>query len=303
MKVNFLRIAFITVLTLLFVGCGSSSGGNSNSDYTETKYSGILIDSVVQGVRYECGTDTTSNYTDADGRFECSSVPIQFYIGNIKLGEISVIPTDDKVYIQDIVGVDRNNTTDPILIKIAQLLQSLDDDGDVSERIVISRTRNDLFTDMEVIDISDFDLNELVIKDPTITLVTPEEAIAHLLLTISGRTTDETTDGTANNVNLNTVAVDNILHPVVITKNGYTIEVLTNGTIPIEPSKSTLALFGHIKTMSDYVVLEINDSYAFGTQFQIVVKDTNGNIVGESVIVKHAKVNDADIGINYGTIK
>ncbi|MBU1667430.1 tandem-95 repeat protein [bacterium] len=260
MKLNFLRMVLITIITLLFAACGGGSSfteTNTTTPPTETTtYTGTLIDAKVVGARYECGADTTSHYTDEDGKFECTAVPIRFYIGKIKLGEISTINSDGEVRIQEFVsGVERTNTSDPRVVKIARFLQSLDEGGHPNDAIVISRARNALFT--ESIDIANFDLNDLVVKDNTIELVSESDAIAHLQLTVGitdGGTTDGgTTDGGTTDGGT--------------TDGGTTDGGTTDGgtTEPPVVSKATgtgLASKGPFRAGSEVIAYELDDNGA-----------------------------------------
>ena len=135
-KINALALSTITAFALIGCGGGGSSGGSNSSSsnsgtitpttpiVTTTTTTGTLIDDKVSGVKYVNGT--ASGFTDANGQFPYTSGTVEFYLGDIKLGSLSSIPTDKNVFIQDILGIDRTDTSNAKVLKIASLLQSLD---------------------------------------------------------------------------------------------------------------------------------------------------------------------------------
>ena len=113
-------ISTIVALTIL-VGCGDSSSDNSSSGSNGI---GHYVDSPVGGVDYLCGNN--SGVTDKNGTFKFeTNKGCEFKLGNIVLKKV---PSDE---LFDGKTVIENNIT------IAQVLQSLDDDGNVSNGITI----------------------------------------------------------------------------------------------------------------------------------------------------------------------
>ncbi|SFV61355.1 Autotransporter adhesin [hydrothermal vent metagenome] len=112
-------IAALALFSL--VGCG----GSDSSDNTQTG-TGYYVDSAVAGVDYTCGN--RSGVTGSDGKFvfekgqDCT-----FKLNNIPLRSV---PASD---LADGTKIVENNTT------VAQLLQSIDTDGNVSNGIQISK--------------------------------------------------------------------------------------------------------------------------------------------------------------------
>ena len=99
-----------------------------------------LIGGPVEGLSYAC--NSIGGITGHDGSFEyqdgCTAL---FSIGGITLGEILVSDintTDKKVFISEVLGLDRNSISNPQLIQLLQLLQPLDKNNDPSDGIVIS---------------------------------------------------------------------------------------------------------------------------------------------------------------------
>ncbi len=143
----------IVALTALLIGCGGGSssstpasnttGGStsSNSDIV-----GHLVDAPVEGVFYSCGGPNYRGFTDKEGSFYCENSSVEFYIGKLSLGSVNIPTADGNVYPQDLVGVSRTDFTNPKVIKMTQLLQSLDEDTLPSNGIKIAKTVGDKFT-------------------------------------------------------------------------------------------------------------------------------------------------------------
>lgn len=126
--------------TLLLVGCGSSSSDTVASTIdTTVATTAYLVDSAVQNVDYDCITDNDlDKVTGTDGAFTCRTMnQVRFRIGELVLGEIDALPADGYVFPQDLVGVHRENIMDERVTAMAQLLQSLDEDGNVTNGIQI----------------------------------------------------------------------------------------------------------------------------------------------------------------------
>lgn len=151
-KINKIGLSLYTTIVLGLSGCGGGGGGAATSSTT-----GYLVDSAVAGVEYSCGA--TTGLTGSDGAFSCSSFPVTFKIGSLTLGSISSLSSGDKVMPQDLVGVDRTNTSHNKVLNLAVLLQSLDDDGNPDNGISISSSiRGSLNSS---VDIQNVTLNEV----------------------------------------------------------------------------------------------------------------------------------------------
>ncbi len=136
-----------TLTALVLIGCGSSSDSTSLSSTT-----GYLVDSPVANADYDCIADGVYNQvTGSDGAFTCQNMSqVRFRIGELILGEITSLPIDTYVFPQDLAGVTRTDTLlDEKVTTLAQLLQSLDEDGDPTNGIVISNDVKDLLVDGE----------------------------------------------------------------------------------------------------------------------------------------------------------
>lgn len=114
--------------TAALVACG---GGGSGSTTAKTGY---FIDSAVQGLQYKSGA--LSGITDSGGTFQYEDgQPVTFSIGNLELG--SVVVNNNRVFPVDLISgaTDENH---PKVSLMAQILQTLDSDGDASNGITIT---------------------------------------------------------------------------------------------------------------------------------------------------------------------
>jgi len=183
-KTRYIQLFFVCAIAILSVGCGggtNSSGqsGNSNNGSGENpaveEYKNQLVDSPLAGVDYYCDNKGMQKTTN-NGEFSCHHTPIVFKIGKLKLGTIYRFTFDGKIFPQDLVGVSRANVTDEKLIEMVRLLQSLDEDGNISISITIPSDMASKFDDE---DINDRTLDELA-DIAGVELVSKEVAIAHL---------------------------------------------------------------------------------------------------------------------------
>lgn len=182
---NKLKVLCFSILLLLLSACSEDSSDNSL-----TPLEAYLIDAPVEGVAFY--TPSSSGYTDANGSFNylSSDSLVEFKIGGIHVGNFNLlnINSDKKILITDLVGVDRNDSTNPQVVKVLQLLQSLDSDNNSSNRIVIESSTRDALEDVSL-DFADANITqeELNTTITTLgkTLVTPEEATAHFEITLN----------------------------------------------------------------------------------------------------------------------
>lgn len=119
-----------TFFTLFLAACGSSGSDAGNPAIKE----GIFLDSAVEGLNYESGGQ--SGITDEDGTFFFEEgQSIRFSLGGIVIGE--AIPQSVMTPVELVGGAE--DETHPTVINISRFLQSLDDDGDLSNGIQISQ--------------------------------------------------------------------------------------------------------------------------------------------------------------------
>ncbi len=180
-----LLLPVIISLFLLLSAC--SSGGGNSPDNNATQ-SGVFIDSPVEGLSY--ASATLNGTTDADGTFSYeTNETVTFSIGDITLGSTSGAAVITPV---DMVN-GATSETDPVVTNIARFLQTLDDDGNPDNGIMISNTVSNLAAGKNIdfmLSTSDFENNgnvQTVIADLTAstsagarTLVTATQAQTHL---------------------------------------------------------------------------------------------------------------------------
>jgi len=128
----------IFIFTIMFIlGCGGGGGGETpNNSSLRTSY---FIDAPVKGLNYECGD--IKGVTDEKGAFSCIQAPVVFKIGSLEIGKIDAFTSDNNVFPQDLIKVPREDVNNEKVVALAQFLQSLDDDGDITEYIDITDTQ------------------------------------------------------------------------------------------------------------------------------------------------------------------
>ena len=123
---------------------GTCSGTNVVAVVVASGDEAMFLDAAIEGVAYN--SPSYSGYTDAAGTFQFRrGEKTTFTIGKLALGTIdgNAIPTDKLMFLQDLVGTSRADTGHAIVKKMAQLLQTLDDDGNADNGIRITQTMHD----------------------------------------------------------------------------------------------------------------------------------------------------------------
>ncbi len=168
------KLLLILLFTILLTSCNSTTGSADNNQGVTR----ILTDSPINGVSYTC--DGITKITKNGGEFNCQNTPVTFKIGSLELGTImKTFPADNKIFPQDLAGVKRDNFTDNTVVKIARLLQSLDDDGTITSTIDISPDVADKFTD-DGLNFDDDDALDTLAQIAGVSLVDENQAISHL---------------------------------------------------------------------------------------------------------------------------
>jgi len=202
---------FGLTIGLFFSACDSNSQTNREIEEPKRDIVGQFIDSAVEGVEYRCGN--IIDVTDKNGTFFCTELPVSFHIGDILLGKVTIIPSDKQVFPQDLVDVNRSEVNNTQVIKLALLLQSLDNDNNATNGIQITDTIKELF-DEEII-ISEVTIDELKArihsKDINLIFKDIEEVINHLSFSVGIRNDSENieTNDNDNNPEINTTIDSN----------------------------------------------------------------------------------------------
>jgi hypothetical protein len=125
-------------VTAILVGCGgggsSSTTGGSNPPVA--KNGGIFVDSPVKGLSYACQTSGTSGKTDATGRYDCAvgDTTVAFAIGTRNIGTTLIAPVITPRSFFNGTGRDDE------ILNLAQLLQTMDKDGNPDNGIELDET-------------------------------------------------------------------------------------------------------------------------------------------------------------------
>ncbi len=196
-KQNITIIILSVLIALFFTACGGGGGSmqsSSASNGNTGSMVGVFIDSPVSGLDYRC--DGTIRKTDDQGHFTCKNAPVDFYLGNLKIGSISKMTDDYLVFPQDISEQPRSAALHPEVTKLAILLQSLDSDEDPSNGIDIKQNTLDILDQVvaQGTNIQDMSLDDLktslgsIISKSTqnrLRLVTTMDAQMHILTSMS----------------------------------------------------------------------------------------------------------------------
>jgi len=174
-------ITFITLL-LFFHACG---GGASQHEPREEKIL-YFVDSPTNGIDYTCGerSGVTKTYTQngitKHGLFKCVYSPITFKLGSLTLGSVDNISSEQTIYPQSLVPNFNGDFNNEDVLKIAILLQSLDDHNS-SDYINISQQTKEKITLTSLKNITISQLTQIIQK-MGFTPVSKDEAKIHLIL-------------------------------------------------------------------------------------------------------------------------
>ena len=200
MKVAY-KTVFILGFVMFLISCGSGSGDNEDKNSsnwppaTENEVPdsyGFVIDSPVAGLRYVSGKHY--GVTDDEGRFGyIEDENVQFFIGDIRLG-VSVMPSA-RVTPFELAGSDAS-----VAINIARFLQTLDDDGEPSNGIIVNDAVHSLAEGVELnfasagwIEKKFFEYEYEVVDDRIVPIFSDEElAIQQLLTKLNAATSVDT---------------------------------------------------------------------------------------------------------------
>jgi hypothetical protein len=131
------------LLSVVLISCGGGGSSSDSGGTTGTFATGVFLDSPVEGLSYETSSGL-SGTTDSDGTFSYKTGDsVTFKLHNITLGSGSasgvMFPKDmvSSLLNADLTDAEREQSLKQAH-KIAQLLQSLDDDGNADNGINIT---------------------------------------------------------------------------------------------------------------------------------------------------------------------
>lgn len=127
-----IKVGLLASMIMLLTACG---GGGSTYD----TITGTFIDDAVEGLNYSCEPSKESGVTNENGEYTCSSVDtVTFKLGDILLGSA-------KANTSPITPYDLFPDNVEAAVNLAQLLQSLEEDGNLTNgKIKINDTLVDV---------------------------------------------------------------------------------------------------------------------------------------------------------------
>ena len=181
------------LLLILSIGAISACGGGSSNSDSQTKkdpittYStGIFLANVVSNIGYR--SETRSGLTNSNGEFEYEDGEnITFFIGDL---EFPTVPAAS--IITPLTLANTTEITDPTVVNISRLIQSLDQDGMPENGIQIPTQASSAATSIDFTqNVTDFANDDAVINlvanagSTNTALISETDAIAHLSDTLS----------------------------------------------------------------------------------------------------------------------
>ncbi|NRA82505.1 MAG: retention module-containing protein [Gammaproteobacteria bacterium] len=176
-----------------------------NKDLTNPQYTLIsgsstatVIDGIIAGLEYTTSSGVSGLTTD-QGTFEFNPGDVvTFNIGNVVIGDIDMSQiTDGQVFLQDIAATNRSDMTSQYVENMAVLLQSLDNNGDAYDGIVITESIRAAFSDndFDLASISEQQLQAIIFEETGSEAITDDAAMVHvadMLQEYAGITVDST---------------------------------------------------------------------------------------------------------------
>jgi hypothetical protein len=196
----------LAVSSLLFFSACQEDGGASPSQIQQTTklsieddetnktnkdvkiLEGQLIDNAIEGAKYETDSGITG-YTNENATFSYRETDktITFKVGSLIIAkdfDLSKINSDGIILPADIVGIDRNNTSNKKMINLLRVLQSLDNDNNTDNGIVIDDdTKGYLSEDINIIDADIFTL-ETIVQNAQKTFKSQRKSREHYIQTL-----------------------------------------------------------------------------------------------------------------------
>jgi hypothetical protein len=181
-------LLFLTLFGLL-TGCGSDSTTKEVitdiiPDPTPETYTGVFLDSAVSGLNYITASQSGTTNDKGEFNFQTDEL-ITFSIGGIQLPTVTA-----NLYLTPLELFDTTSISDPKVINLLRLLQSLDTDGDATNGIEISDAVHQLAAEMTLdFSASDFEqlTAELISDNGAVnqSLISSQMAIDHFQITLA----------------------------------------------------------------------------------------------------------------------
>ena len=185
--------ALCLTIPVTLSGCGFEAGDLDLNPDPPPPLFGVFLDSAIAGLSYE--TETLSGETNENGEFRYrEGETIAFSIGDIELGNAPGAPILTPLDLVEHTHLIHNPLPDnDIVVNMVRFLQTLDQDGDPGNGIVITDAVHTSATATTIdfsSDIADFEsdtavLDFLAVATNTGVLVDASEALAHFETTLS----------------------------------------------------------------------------------------------------------------------
>ena len=196
---------------------GAKNG--AHGDFLRVITNSCLTDGIVVGVEYTTSSGL-KGFTDKDGNFShYIGDDVTFNVGGVVLGTATAEDLSaGRVFLQDIADVDRTTLNGTYLENMATFLQSLDDNNDAYDNIVISQAIRDALVH-ETLDLraaSEEEVESLINKVGGI-WVEEEDAMTHvkdMLIKYSDLTEadfEEKTIAPKEDIHVDTIDIDSLL--------------------------------------------------------------------------------------------
>ena len=148
-----------------------------------TTSTATVIDGIIAGLEYTTSSGI-SGLTTAQGGFEFNAGDIvSFNIGKVELGDVDMAKINDsQVFLQDIAQINRQDMTDQYVENMAVLLQSLDDNNDAYDGIVITQGMHNAFSDtnFDLATISEQELAAIIFDQTGRQAIDENDAMTHV---------------------------------------------------------------------------------------------------------------------------
>jgi len=183
----------ITLTTLLLSGCGGGSSNDGGVTTAPSTVTGTFIDSAVSGLSYNCSSGL-SGITNSKGEFSCKNGDtVSFSINGFALGSATAgtTVTPKSLFPSDAAAV----------TNIAQLLQTLDSDGDVSNGITLDSNSQEYksLTSTTEVSLTQVDFDSAIASHIGKVLVSESSANAHLQVSLNNINGVDSLESSLNN--------------------------------------------------------------------------------------------------------
>lgn len=266
-------LIILTIASVVFMGC--SGGGSDTTTETESTelsnpVTGNFIDSAVSGVDYLCSSGN-SGVTNSSGEFTCEDGDsVKFSIGSVVLGEVVVQDTISPYTLFP--------DNDDAAINLAQLLQTIDSDGNPDNGITPDSAMVEQLSNQNI-DFTSDSFDAEISSALNVTIVSEEDALQHLDSTLAELGIEE--ESSDNNGTVSEDSSDD---------ENETVPVVVDVTAPLFTSESSVSVnenstFVLSLTTDETATLSIEDG-ADGSLFEL-----NGNALS----FKEAKDFESDL--------